>query len=168
MVNDFNQDLCGGWFRDDIEDEDGLIAERVANGLKPLGNLGVWDSTSNAASKLDAIANQLEGKGLRTKRYVWTSSLGGQPMHLLDCCQPGTLGELFDLDSLAYDYDNFLPAEHLGEEIRRHASVRLDSFLGDKWDDLRWLTGLMLGYPIENTMSRCYGHVKPIRRKAAS
>jgi hypothetical protein len=98
MVNDYNQDLCGGWTRDDIEDENAVIAERLANSLKPFGNLAELDLTPNAASELDAIACQLQEKGVRTRRYIRKLPSCALLVQNLDCCQPGTFGELFDLE----------------------------------------------------------------------
>jgi hypothetical protein len=152
MVNDDNQDLCGGWRRSDIVDEEQLILTRVLEGKKPLGNLSSW-------GKL-AVEIPEEKKEVAFRRFTRTFNNSKTSVDCLDVCRRGTLGELFDLESLATDYGRFLPHFKLGEEIQKSASIEMQSFLGDKWDNHFWLTGLILGYPIENTMSRYYRNVK--------
>ena len=86
-------------------------------------------------------------------------------------CQHGTLGELFDLDSLKSDYEDHIfcdvsSCEMFEYEMNKYSTLRLSDFFDD-WDHQDagskipcWLTGLILGYPIENTMSIYGGWVR--------
>jgi hypothetical protein len=97
---------------------------------------------------IDNFSNRIPSK-LASKIYI--NSVGNK---FIDICCRGKLDELFDLDTLATDYSKFVP--YIVGEILSYKNVQLESFLGDKWDDQGWLTGLILGYPIENTISRIY------------
>lgn len=166
MVNDFNQDLCGGWHRSDVSDGNAITFERVIAGLKPLGNIGYWERNTGA-KRLDQFIERIKSLdgSILFERFMREIHTG---VDCLDFCQRGTLGQLFDMGSLANDYERFLPDIVLGDQIRSHASMPLSAFLHDNWDEQGWLTGLILGYPIENTMSRYYGSVKALSRRKRS
>lgn len=75
----------------------------------------------------------------------------------LEVCQPIRLRDIGDLALLKRDY-NALGETIQGRitwEIDQKADFPLSSFFG-KWDieyPPLWLTGLLLGYPVENTIS---------------
>jgi hypothetical protein len=150
MVNDANQDLCGGWYR--FADENKELVRRLREGLKPMISMPGDDKL-----ELDTLAKQLKKEGYAVKRY--RSDWG---MEFLDACHKGKLSDLFDMERLIYDY-SINVAPELGEEIRCMSNTRIEKYLGNfKWDDLGWLTGLILGYPIENTISIIYGGSDPL------
>lgn len=71
-------------------------------------------------------------------------------------CQKGTLNNLFDLESLKKDYADFAEAV---KDIEIKKNKKLSDYK-NAWDvdegaEL-WETGLILGYPIENTLSLYY------------
>jgi hypothetical protein len=167
MVNDFNQDLCNGWFRDDLVpgkpihflDRDAAIVDRVVAGLKPFGTITcVKDDRINDPrwQALEQRSLSLKDK-LHIHRYERTLSLSaGRSIDLvkIEMCQRGTFDELFPIDDLIADYVNFLPgyADILCDFFKPDGDVELRDFFED-WDNQDWMTGLLLGYPIENTIS---------------
>lgn len=152
MINDFNQNLCCGW-GNGIKNENEVIVDRVVNKLKPLGSISQWlHNNKNAAIELDQIAEKCQNVNLCVQRFQWKNP---NISECLDLCQSGTFRELFDMDALAADYQKFLPRyPDMWEEIKDFPrDTQLSDYLGDKWDNLDWITGLILGYPIENTIS---------------
>lgn len=164
LVNDANQDLCGGWRRPEHQmlGEGAVIVERVLAGLKPLGSGPFW-GVEAAQPSIDWVA----ASGLPYtvfSRVGHFSSLGGEPATLVEVCQRGTVSELFDLPALVDDYLGALGervASVVRQEVLAFGTQRLESFLGC-WEAHHipaWLRGLILGYPLENTISICYGGV---------
>ena len=148
MVNDKNQDLCGGWFMDDcgFEEQQMRLIDRVGAGLKPMGVLH-YDSRPLAFQVANAIRNgtNLDVKVTKTHNYE------------VALAQHGTLVELFDLDALALDYiDNgIFTSADMARMVTKYSHHRLIDF-SEGWDveDIpAWVTGLILGYPVENTIS---------------
>lgn len=148
MVNDANQDLCGGWFMGDMTylDIQSTILQRVVRGLKPLGVL-------HRDRKVDA-----EGIAGEMRRFPWidTKVVKSHNWEIV-VARGGTLEELFDLESLTRDY---IENEVIGEvafldAVAKYAPRLLIDF-AEGWDveDVPgWVTGLILGYPVENTIS---------------
>ena len=153
MVNDFNQHLCGGWNFKDIEDENATTIQRVIDGLKPLGTIYSLDGNRGDLTKEEAHAiknNLVTFRQPNTTNYRW---------YTLTVCRKGTLSKLFDLDSLMKDYQDNFPEykDRFVKEFNVFKNRELSSFF-DAWDVDTvpiWVTGLILGYPIENTIS-CY------------
>ena len=145
MVNDLNQDLCGGWYRHDFDHQIETV-RRVIVGLKPFGAIGGYNVDLKF---LDESKKSLRKAGFAINHIIFED--GRECVEF--CIKNKTLNDLFDLKSLAADYDKFLPEFCIGQEILESANVRLDSFLNNNWDRIPWVTGLILGYPIENTIS---------------
>ncbi len=153
MVNDANQHLCGGWFMDgatsDTINRD--IEKRLITGRKPLGVMTFWDEDATEAK---ACIARLKAAGLvvRTRRG-WRS---GQ--WIVEACQPLLVRDIGSMDDLAADYKaaGVYTDAIMRSEISLYGRRSLKSFLGGNWDIFdcpEWLTGLILGYPVENTIS---------------
>ena len=147
MINDRNQDYCGGWSMSGV---DGSIAghlERVTSGQKPMVEAyGVQEeiiaiSKSIVKKKYDCLIHD----GHWNDRHSF-----------LIMAIKGKMKDLFDLEALKSDYHN----NGIPIDIEPIKNKRLkDYFAGwvnhgqgeDPWG--LWETGLILGYPIENTIS---------------
>lgn len=165
LLNDYNQQLCGGWYwkyREDgstrapFESNSDIILQRVINGAKPLGGLVGWDDQKE---KIVDWKKQIARAGLGLFCYQ-----EGIKTTLIVCRQ-GILDELFNFDNLIADYvalDQSTRPGVLGNPatiIKMFNSIRrdtLEKYL--RFDHLHphstfdyIVTGLILGYPIENT-----------------
>jgi hypothetical protein len=154
MVNDKNQHLCGGWVFAGLGDTNLWIERQLIAGRKPLGVMFFWGDERDEAGE---CAERLRADGL----IVRTGPGFTDGTRIVEACQDIRVGDIGDLGDLFADYAESLIPEYeddLREEFNRHAGRRLRSFLGKKWDaehNPLWLTGLILGYPVENTSS-CY------------
>lgn len=172
MVNDFNQNLAGGWFMRDIEDPERETINRVIGGLKPMGVVH-RESGTDATMLANEIRTRNDQSGryeidvaitdaiARAKKHGQKIYTTGRSLEII-VARHGTLKELFDLDSLYTDYVDAL-GEELGDVWLDDFDTELDKYetfylidFADGWDDPLvpyWVTGLILGYPIENTIS---------------
>lgn len=159
MVNDENQNLCGGWFLNDVsyDSVNEKIFNRVLNKQKPFGSL--IENLENA-SKLSGLQEKAMEHGLMTKLLTLVDKTE------LILCQNGKLDDLFDMDALCKDYiDNLVGVnvKVLLQEFSYYKNKQLIDFASiapqnHGWDigyNPMWVTGLLLGYPVENTIS-CY------------
>jgi len=165
LINDYNQNLAGGWYwkyredgsqRSKNESNNEIIFERVMRGSKPLGGLRYWpDETMKSRSLL-----------LKLLASPLAFHCNGDDGSLrINICRKGRLKKIFDLKRLAADY---IAMEQAGksallgssEEIRCFFSSIKDNCLEDylNFDHLHPVsrfdfiqTGLILGYPMENT-----------------
>lgn len=161
MVNDFNQHLCGGWFMPEIgwaPDVEIAIYEQIIKGRKPFGCM--YFHTKEEAADRESDLNK---GGILTRQF----RAADMPLWYLDAAQPMTIGEIGDLRLLFEDYMEAVPPTELAPynwlDILDAADVPLKSFFNPKrasfpmrWDNPPqplWLTGLILGYPVENTIS---------------
>lgn len=144
MVNDYNQHLSGAWSvykHYDFEEVD-----RVMRGLKPIG-----DSISY---NFRAIKDKMWE--LRNKGYIATYSqqrIGSTILYILTASPKGKLGEFFDMETLATEYER---QGFSGKSIRDHSDVNFEKFHNIKYNSGFYpveIVGLVLGYPIENTIS---------------
>jgi hypothetical protein len=155
MVNDENQDLCGGWHVGPIGcavDENAQIFDRVIAGLKPMGVLHAIEQPEAKHRAQEARAAGFDVKILKHPWQGWN----------LVVAHRGTLRELFDLRALAQDYIDYgwVPDYFMGQ-VAQYADRSLISF-AEGWDMPavpEWVTGLLLGYPVENTLSVATGRV---------
>ena len=153
MVNDFNQHLCGGWNMSDIVDERDATIRQLVDGHKPFASITFWqDQEAKARSGLE----RLEAAGLVTelRRREWQ---GWNSDHVWDllACHDMRVRDIGDLRALCEDYQQIFETGLEQEEIAPFADVPLGT-LFDGWDFSPlplWLTGLILGYPVENTIS---------------
>ena len=153
MVNDFNQHLCGGWSMTDIGDEKEATIQQLLVGKKPFACISFWHDQGAAAleaqTRLDAakLVTDLRKRALPGYRFghVWD----------LLACQDMRVQDIGDLRALRDDYDEVFEMGLEMDEIMPFADSAIASFF-DGWDSPPlplWLTGLILGYPVENTMS---------------
>lgn len=156
MVSDKNQHLCGGWRYAGLENDNRWIERQLIAGRKPLGAMVFWGEQVDAGEDI-ACAERLRAAGL-----VVRTGPGFIPGHrIVEACHDIRVGDIGDIGELFADYvEALIPAyeDELRDEFNRYCRRRLRSFLGKKWDADRnplWLTGLILGYPVENTIS-CY------------
>jgi hypothetical protein len=153
MVNDFNQHLCGGWSMSDIADGRDATIRQLANGHKPFGSITFWqDQEANARDG----QQRLEAAGLVTelRKREWQ---GWNSDHVLDLlsCHDIRVCDIGSLSALREDYTEIFEMGLEPQEISPHADRPLATFF-DGWDSPPlplWLTGLILGYPVENTIS---------------
>jgi len=145
MSSDDNQHFCGGWTMGDFDSSDKELVRRVVNGLKPMGVIyGKEPKLSNF------IQEKLSYSNLDISEIYPPNEHG---YSYFAFAQRGTLSELFDLESLNQDYWD--AGFDISEEVNGLADCELSYFF-DKWDipeNYLWCTGLLLGYPIENTIS---------------
>jgi len=165
MVNDANQHLCGGWFMDGATGDTGdtinrEIEKRLIAGKKPLGIMVFWDEDATEAK---ACVKRLKAAGL----VVRTSTGWRHGQRIVEACHDIRVGDIGDMGDLIADYieSGAIPesnVDSLCHEFSRNSRRKLKSFLGDNWDNRscpEWLTGLILGYPVENTISIYHGAV---------
>jgi hypothetical protein len=148
-VNDRNQHLCGGWFVGPQVKYEEIL--RVEQGLKPL-------ALCHPDSKEEAIKLKKEytDKGFLATIYPNKAFKGKYDIIV---SVNTTFGEFFDMDTLAEDYKKnklFEEAENIKSRKDDHFSILHDELnmriLCD-WQ-MPEISGLMFGYPIENTISR--------------
>lgn len=150
MVADANQHLCGGWTYFGWGKESGETERRLVAGKKPLGTMSDW---SKAAA--DERAKRLRAAGLVAK----VSRVGHiKGLWNVEACHDIRVRDIGDLGALIGDYTSSVPSftPEFNAEFLKHGGRKLSSFLGGKWDIKNcppWLTGLLLGYPVENTIS---------------
>lgn len=152
-INDYNLHLCGGWsFKKTNEKE---TIERVIKSLKPMGffvttEVKKWESVC----KKSKLSYSIVPNHIPTEKHF---DIG------ISC--KGTFGENFDLQNLMLDYMAYsekvkipLPAEEIGAYILSLKDVQISSYLTSDYanpntDQELIVTGLILGYPIETTVS---------------
>jgi len=165
LFNDYNQQLCGGWYwkyREDgsirapFESNSDIILQRVIEGAKPLGGLVGW---ADQQEKIAGWKNQISRAGLGL--FCYEEGI----KNTLIICRQGILDELFDFEDLITDYMALSQATRLGvlgspgtinkflNSIRKDAMTKYLQFdhlhPHSAFDYI--VTGLILGYPIENT-----------------
>lgn len=140
-VNDYNQHLCGGWSV--IKHTDFEEIDRVEQGLKPVG----ISHTCNIQAMMLKMLN-LVNKGFLV---TFTPNTVIKNMYNVTVSVRGKLKDFFDMDTLAEDYKN---NGLCGEIIIKYKNTDFSEFHYDKYDHFPTeITGLILGYPIENTIA---------------
>lgn len=156
MVNDYNQYLCCGGQTHGIRNTEENTVLRVVNGKKPLAGSIMFDSelqTHQAAKKLRSL-----GLLVSVHRTGARSGDGLFDEPRLTVSVPGKLGDIFDMDALASDY-HFWLGHYAAAVISNAKKLDMEEFhhgFFDVEDHDESLVGLVLGYPIENTMSLSY------------
>jgi hypothetical protein len=146
MVNDYNQHLCGGWRVVGVDYSDKGLIMRVAVGLKPFASI------YPSSKELDEYIEYIKQTNLDYS-YEFREKRPDSP-HCILVCRKGTLGELFDLDTLRRDYMK----NNVKIDIESVRNKELNEYFSG-WDVeyvKPWETGLILCYPIENTISIFY------------
>jgi hypothetical protein len=146
MVNDFNQPLETCWPTSDIPDINEAIVQQLLQGKKPLGE-AYFDDEAQAAD----ASQRLRDAGLLVN---WRRCGSGDHVrHDVEACHDLRLRDLGSFQDLRADYTSAgLPLR----SEKYHAGRTLESYWGGKWNSERtpqWVTGLVLGYPVENTIS---------------
>lgn len=152
MVNDFNQHLCGGWFMPGLDTRESIL-QRLVDGLKPFGT-EVYYQDEKAAAERDLERLLAAGLKAELRRRAHATYRRGSYVWDLLAAQDMRVREIGDMGALAADYGPVLGPD-CARQLSAYADWRLARFF-DGWDtpDLpTWLTGLILGYPIENTIS---------------
>lgn len=169
MVNDDNQDLCGGWgLLKEHRTDNEIILDRVLHGLKPFGS--IFTKTPEDAENIINIVDKNKFFAEYIKRFNrnWYD-------YEINIAVKGKLEELFDLNTLYNDYINALTKPYnvaIEEEyndyyVEEHTKEIILSSLNKlkqlqicnfffNWDIEQipaYITGLILGFPIENTIS---------------
>ena len=145
-VNDYNQHLCGGWSV--LPYNKFTELDRVALGLKPFGVC----YSDNLSEILDKTI-ELTAKGLLVTYKERRLPLINKTDYIITASVNGKLGDYFDMDTLAEDYERY---GINSENIRVYENVSFADFHNDKYDVESHpieIVGLILGYPIENTIS---------------
>jgi hypothetical protein len=156
MVNDKNQHLCGGWGFAGLEDNNLWIERQLIAGRKPFGVMFFWGPELENGEDI-ACAERLRAAGLVVREGAGFV----KGTRIVEACHDIRVADIGDMGELLADYVKALIPEYeddLRDEFKRHGGRRLRSFMGKRWDaehNPLWLTGLILGYPVENTIS-CY------------
>jgi hypothetical protein len=143
-VNDYNQHLCNGWVVYDHTEFEEI--DRVEQGLKPVG----ISHTYNLELAKAKIENLISKGFLAT--YV-VQIFQNKEMYNVTASVTGTLGDYFDMDTLAADYKK---CRLINDNIIRYKTVNFSEFHNGNYDCGKHpieITGLILGYPIENTIA---------------
>lgn len=144
MVNDTNQHFCGGWSISDLDSSNEALLQRVLQGNKPMAAISAWKKED-----LEFCDKLVDEK----KYYVYSDQYILTDAFYTLVAVKGTLKELFDLQLLCEAYKE----NGLDIDIDEHKNKTIKDFFID-WDghdyhiDL-WVLGLILGYPVENTIS---------------
>jgi hypothetical protein len=160
MVNDENQELCGGWFPDWLLSYPGgdtaATIDRVRTGLKPMGF--VWQYIDSSKAEIADFRRRVSS--CRFHSPIVEQSVG--VLHAAVWQDDRMLREMFDLHALAEDYTEWVDPD-IGDDVWNFETARLADFT-EKWDVEDGIpleiTGLILGYPIENTISLMHGGIK--------
>lgn len=146
MVNDVNQHLCGGWSMSDIDSPRETHLERVLQGKKPMAVISAWKKED-----LEFVTGRVDD----TKYYSDSGQYELTGAFYTIVAVKGKLKDLFDLPLLFRTYKE----NDIHIDIEEHENKTLKDFFSD-WDAQdadseidTWVTGLILGYPIENTIS---------------
>lgn len=150
-TNDYNQHLCGGWslYKHPPFEE----VDRVTLGLKPVG-------ISHTRDLLEAEVKQKEiiNKGFMATvmKSTWND------LYFITASPHGTLQEFFpNLDDLIKDYQR-IGLTYDADAIEKYKNVKFDTFHGGRYDvkdHPSCIVGLILGYPIENTVAIIRGDI---------
>ena len=142
-VNDYNQHLCGGWSLYDYSEFEEI--DRVEQGLKPVG---ISHSKNLQAITIKII--DLINKGFLAS---YTQNIHIKKMYNVTASVKGKLKNYFDMNTLAIDYENNGIS---GNNIIKYKDIDFSEFHYNKYDCDNHpieITGLILGYPIENTIA---------------
>jgi len=160
MVNDENQELCGGWFPEWLLNYPGgttaAIIDRVRGRQKPMGF--VWHNVETSQEEIDDFRTRVSS--CRFHSPIVEQSHGF--FHAAVWEDDRRLREMFDLRALTEDYNQWVGGE-VPDLVWDYERARLSDFT-EKWDTTDGvplcITGLILGYPVENTISLYNGGIK--------
>ena len=152
-INDYNLHLCGGWAFRRVKSEEALT--RVISNLKPMGFLVTKDVEKwEDVCKKSGLLYSIVPNHIPTEEFF---DIG------ISC--NGTFGSLFDLQNLAADYVNYaikvqipFSTEEVKSFILSLKDIQISSYLTSDYANPATnqeliINGLILGYPIETTVS---------------
>lgn len=146
MINDTNQHFCGGWTMSDLDSSNQALLDRVLKGNKPMAVISAWKKED--LEFCDGLVD-------KRKFYSYSGQYKVTNAFYTIVAVKGKLKDLFDLQSLFVTYKE----NDIYIDIEEHKNKTLKDFFND-WDAQDddseieyWVTGLILGYPIENTIS---------------
>ncbi|HEY6143768.1 MAG TPA: hypothetical protein VIV55_10190 [Flavobacterium sp.] len=146
MVNDINQHFCGGWSISGLDLSKTALLNRVLHGEKPMAIISEWEEVN-----LEPYIKLIDKEQFYVNKFKYKSSSSFN----LIVATKGKLKDLFDLNVL---YETYLEND-ISINIEPYKDKTLEDFFDD-WDAQDddsmiefWVTGLILGYPIENTIS---------------
>ncbi len=150
MINDNNQHHCGGWTWQELDNSHSGELNRVLIGLKPMAAIFAWKK-----EELDDLIKLIDLNKFDYNEKIRYNQDGTILSYYIIVSCKGKMKDLFDLDLLQQDYlDNGIEIN-----INLVKEKELKDYFND-WDhqdkDSKiepWETGLILGYPIENTIS---------------
>lgn len=139
MINDTNQHFCGGWSMGGVDTSDDALFIRVIDGLKPMGI--IYGDEEKLTKYINRLPNGFDYE-------IYNAKYGNQKCLVFGSDK--SISEVFDLESIFDEY-----VSHLNMEIDVFGicNKKFKEFFTNYDDVDAWLTGLLLGYPIENTIS---------------
>jgi len=152
-INDYNLHLCGGWTFTNIKEEE--VITRVIDGFKPMGFF--------ITDKIKKWKNICEKSGL--SYLIEPNHIPTEDYYNIGISSKGTFDENFNLQNLIIDYTNYskqtktlLPTKKIENFILSLKNIEIESYLTFDYanptcDQDIIVTGLILGYPIETTVS---------------
>jgi len=153
MVNDDNQHFSGGWSIEGIDLSDEALLRRVVDGLKPMAIIHKWKKELEEYQKIVDILKDINRR--RGKNKLVYKEYDFDRTYCLTVACKGVLKNIFDLKTLKEDYES----NGINIDISKAEDKALSDYFED-WDAPDdeskieyWETGLILGYPIENTIS---------------
>jgi|GEM_PF-4060325 len=160
MINYRNLHLCGGWHFPDVEEKE--CVTRVFDGKKPMGIFATFDRQA-----YNDFINEFEDDLSMYPSLYSTKFVSENPVYSVAVCIHGTFHENFDIDGLTLDYIDYLEdsfneyfnieqIHFLFNDILKNKEV--SNFIQFDYGNPRTvidtiIAGLLLGYPIETTVS---------------
>jgi hypothetical protein len=156
MVSDFNQNLCGGWT---MPERNSYIDtyQQMFKMEKPFAVLHYDAEDRSLAAEMQELVEEA-GMLATVQKVIAPWCQGGYRWDIL-ACQDMTVGEIGDFDDLVFDYIDTGLSDI--STMRQYSDMHLSEFFEKGWDIPEiplWLTGLILGYPVENTISLYWEH----------
>jgi hypothetical protein len=177
MINETNQNIAAGYVLSDVRIDNKKILDRVLNGQKPMGHLGFFKKENMHKFMKENFKQIDKNKFHILVRYYEKGGKNGFIESEINIARKGKMGDLFDLDTLEKDYVNagieidvdavkddeidfyftsVYSPDYDSKIVEGIEVVKNNSNLPHlSWDyeAEKWETGLILGLPIENTIS---------------
>lgn len=153
MVNNDNQHFCGGWSIEGMDLSNDALFDRVLCGLKPMCFI-----VEKTTEKIDSYIKRVDLSKFSISYSIRYLNSIQEPYYDLLIAHKGKIGKLFDLESLEEDYERsgiFINTETYKDKCIEEL---FPGWINNEINSSRefWLTGLLYGYPIENTISIYY------------
>ena len=152
MINDMNQNLSNGWQIDSLGEVKDLLLSRVLQGKKPMSNIRFWKNEERDQYIKEKNIDKID-------KAKFDVEINDKEINIT---RKGKVGELFNLEKLKEDYKR----AGIDIDIEKVKNKEMKNYFRD-WDHQdntgkvkAWETGLILGYPIENTISFYKGGIR--------